>query len=262
MQIDDFNQAENYAADYLRTYYSGDVTPDDRALLAFLVRELPRLAAIGRPEMLEVGCGPVVHHMLPAVPYVSAIDMCDFREDNIREVDRWRDNEPAAHDWRRWTRLVLELEQHGIGEEASVHREAALRSLIRSTTLCDLRRDYPLAPPRRYYPAVACFYTTEQASSNREQWRDVFRNLCGLVAPGGHLFACSVADTDHYIVYDHQHRSVCYSIPRLFPDDYRQALLDNDFLAGESVVEYQPLAGQEAEGVFGVILVAARKAQG
>src|SRR5689334_6614439 len=109
-QIDDFALAKNYATDYAyvlrRRSHTGrpSTSPFSRA----------RVAAIrshGRPELLEVGCGSVVHHVLPAVPYVSAIDMCDFRDDNLEEIHKWRDDDEAAHDWRRATKFVLQQEQ-------------------------------------------------------------------------------------------------------------------------------------------------------
>ena len=260
IHVDDFAKAKNYAADYLRTYYSGEPTPDDQALLRFLVREFPRIKAHGQPPLLEVGCGPVVNHLLPAVPYVSTIQMCDFRDDNLEEVRKWRDNQPGAHDWRRFTRFVLELEQTDASTTAIENREQGLRGLIGTIASCDLRRELPLGTSEQH-PVVACFYTTEQASSSRDEWLSVFRNLCGLVALGGFLLTCSVADTDHYIVYDREGQPVRYSTPRLFPEDFQQALIDNGFVANESVVEYQPLVGQENEGLFGVILAAAKKSE-
>ena len=251
--IESFDAAPDYAANYLRTFFRGDPPPDERAVMRFLAREYAQLRG---EALLEVGCGPVVTHVLSAAPHVSRIDLADLREDNLEEIRKWRDRAPGAHSWSRFTRFALQAE----GQEASPAgieaREEELRAKLRDVRTCDLRREHPLGERRRH-AAVACFYTTEQASRTRAEWTGVFANLAGLVAPGGRLFCCAIGHTDHYVLYDAAGRSQRYPVPRLTPEDFTAALAENGFDRNQSGVTYEPLSGQESEGVVGVILVSA-----
>jgi hypothetical protein len=87
---------------------------------------------------------------------------------------------------------------------------------------------------------------------------------CSPISPawspeGGRLFCCAIGYTDHYILYDATGRAHRYPVPRLEPEDFTRALECNGFDLDRSCVTYQPLEGQESEGVYGVILVSAVK---
>lgn len=256
LQIDSFEKAPDYAANYLRTFFLGEPTSDEQFLMRFLAHEYARLE--GKPLLLEIGCGPVVNHVLSATPHVSRIDMADYREDNLGEIRKWISRDPTAHSWHRFTRFALQAEGKDASESQIDAREEETRAKIHEIRTCDLRRPDPLGAPIQY-PAVSCFYTTEQASRTREEWASVFSNLAGLVAGGGRLFCCAIGYTDHYVLYDATGRAHRYPVPRLEPDDFTQALERNGFDRAASVVKYQPLTGQESEGVYGVILVSAVK---
>jgi len=251
-----FEDAPDYAANYLRTYFGGDPDPDEQVVMRFLAHEFTALR--DTPALLEVGCGPVVNHILSAAPRVSSIDLADYRADNLRELEKWRNGEPGAHDWTRFTRFALTAEGLAGTEAEVLERERETRRRIRSVRTCDLRLEEPLGIPARY-DVVCCFYTTEQAATSREDWPTVFTNLARLVAPGGRLLACAVGYTEHYVVYDSDGEPHRYSVPRLTPEDFESALERNGFDRANSVVRYEHLTGQESEGVYGVILVSATK---
>lgn len=258
--INDFDSAEDYAVDYLRTYFMGEPTPDDQALISFLTERYSLLK--GKPVLLEIGCGPVVNHILSAAPYVSEIHMADYRSDSLQQIQKWLDEAPDAHDWHRFTRYVLKLEGViDISNEDVRKRELLLRASITKLLRCDIRQAKPLGYAKRY-AAVACFYTTEQASSTIEEWHSVMRNLASLVEPGGDLFTCAMGNCEYYILYDGKGNPKKYPVPRLAEDDFRKALSDSGFDPENMLIRYQKLEGQESEGVFGVILVHARKKSG
>ena len=254
--ISDFETAPNYAANYLRTFFLGEPVPDDQALMKFLATEYAKLEHA--PVLLEVGCGPVINHILSAAPHVSAIDMADYRADNLEEISKWRARTHGAHDWSKFIRFALASEGKKSDQIDVLAREDLTRGKIRNLRRCDLRQPTPLGSPVSY-AAVSCFYTTEQASSNLEEWQRVFANLANLVEAGGTLLCCAVGFTDHYILYDATGTSHRYPVPYLTPDNFAAALIQNGFDMSRSTVHYTPLSGQETEGVYGVILVSARK---
>ncbi len=256
IQITSFDSAPDYASNYLRTFFMGDPVPDVQALMGFLAGEYKKIEGV--PTILEIGCGPIINQIVSAVPFVSSIHMADYRQDNLDQIRKWMDKDPQAHSWGRYTRYALMCEGIIPTERSIRDREEETRRKIQQLSLCDLRKEYPFGIPLQYQ-AVSCFYTTEQASTNLEEWRSVYRNLAALVAPGGRLFNCAVGHTDHYVLYDSSGATHYYPVPRLSEKDFEQALRENDFDMSKSVVRYQSLSGQESEGVYGVILVSAVK---
>ncbi len=241
-EIKNFDSAEDYAADYLRTYFMQEPTPDEEVVMAFIAERYKLLK--GRPTLLEIGCGPIITHILPAVPYVSKVHLADYRPDNLIEIQKWIDRGEGAHNWNIFTRYVLNLE--GIlspSQEQIDERENCLKSCIEKLTICDVRNKQPLNMPITF-PAVACFYTTEQASSTMTEWQEVMKNITSLVSPGGDLFMCAMGECDHYILYDKDNKPKKYSVPKLTVKDFEEAFLAAGFPADSMVVKYQKHRGQ------------------
>lgn len=90
--------------DYLWDYYRS-VQSDEAATLRFLVESARLIGPV--PTLLEVGCGPTVHHALPFAGGVGEIHVADFLDRNLSEVRLWTDGAPGAWDWSPFTREVL-----------------------------------------------------------------------------------------------------------------------------------------------------------
>src|SRR5262245_2485025 len=94
-------------AAYLADYYTA-VQPDEQATMRFLVEAA---ALVGDcAGLLEFGCGPTVHHLLPFVPRAQEIHVVDFLDRNLDAVRAWIDGDDGAWDWTPFTALTLELE--------------------------------------------------------------------------------------------------------------------------------------------------------
>jgi hypothetical protein len=250
----DFNVVTNFARDYLATYYCQEPTEDERAVLAFLARHCPDIES--QPCALEIGCGPTVHHVLALAPYVSGIDMADYLPENLEQVRLWKDAEPAAHDWREYTHLILRLEGRTPTASVMAAREAETRGKIRRLLPIDLKTDTPLGTPSRY-PVVGCFYCAENIGITKEEWARVMRRVAGLTAPGGRLLLCALDRTHFYVVRtaDGQRRRLPSAY--LTEADFRELLPTLGFDRQQTVVESTTVMGQEGEGLKGVILVSA-----
>ncbi len=255
----------NFAADYLQTYYCGDVTPDEKIVLSFLVEVWREVGAVD--VFIDVGCGPTVHHLFPAAPYASRLRAFDFVPECVSEVSRWRERTPPVHNWGPWVAATLESEGGQVTASAIAKREDQVRAKLEMIDRCDLRSESPLPAPGRF-PVVGCFYTTEQAamvqaswsSEQRLQaWRGVFQNLVTLVAPKGWLLMASVGYTDHYVTYEvGSGTPLAHPLPFLTERSYEDALRGFGFDMRTAKILRVPVAGQESEGVTDVLLVAAR----
>jgi hypothetical protein len=61
-------------------------------------------------QMLEVGCGPTLHNVIPLIRFVDEIHMADYLPDNLEQIQLWLDNHPDAHNWDVHIKTALELE--------------------------------------------------------------------------------------------------------------------------------------------------------
>jgi hypothetical protein len=252
----------DFSRDYLFTFYSQGPTPDELAVFDFLIRHYPKIES--QPCMIEIGCGPAIHHALPAVPFVSEIHMADYLNQNLEHVRAWKAGRPDAHNWHRFTALTLRLEGRKFGKREVLLRERELRRKITSVFLCDLRRDPPLGYAMQY-PVVGSFYCTEVVGCTRvtaptkDEWQTVMRRLAGLVAPGGHLFLSAIRGSRRYALYSPDGKTRHLPATFLTEQDFYDALPVLGFDMRATVIEGRDLTGQEKEGLHGVILVAGKK---
>ena len=193
----EFRSGRSFARGYLQTYYEQEPTNDERVVLSFLVRHLPRIQ--GAASFLEVGCGPTLHHVLPVAPYVGELVLSDYLDENLEEVEAWRQNLPSAHSWSLFTKHILELEGKGVDIRDIAERESETRRKITGLVHCDLRRR-PVIAGARQFPVVGAFYCTEEVGVTLSSWEEVMTNLADLVAPDGWLFLACLRGTESYLV--------------------------------------------------------------
>lgn len=247
----DFRHAHGFTTQYVETFYAGQPpTDDEQAVLGFLHRQVHRLQ--GRPRLLEVGCGPTVHHVFPFLGAVSAIDMADYLPENLEEVRRWRDHPADAYGWRPYAALQANL--HGDASDAAIDAvETGARASIDRLLHCDLKRR-PILTDGARYDAVSAFYCTEEVGITIHSWEEVMANLCEAVQPGGHLFLACLRETDFYLVGDTR-----YPCATITEHDVERVLPALGFDPAASIVEAVTIDSQEDSGVLGVVLAAARK---
>jgi len=95
--FDDFDPRQ-----YLSTYFS-TVMEDERELVRWLVEHgRQHVAGIDggqRVSMLDLGCGPTVHHILPLWDLLVAVTVMDLLPGNLDEISRWLHAPDNGHDW-------------------------------------------------------------------------------------------------------------------------------------------------------------------
>src|SRR4029453_14670249 len=155
--------------------------------------------------------------------YVSAIHMADYLPENLDEIDRWRTRAPAAMDWSRYSRLVLELEGRTAAPEDTARREAEARARITRLLPCDLQQALIFGTPITY-PIVGAFYCTEEVGISTSAWERVMANLARVVPPGGRLYLACLRDTDQYLVGD-----AMYPCARISEQDVSRVLAALEF---------------------------------
>lgn len=228
-------------AEYLADYYR-EVEPDERETIAFFVQAM-RGAPRGEP-VLFFGVGPTLHHVFLAAPTASEIHLADYLPENLREIERWLERDPAAHDWRPFVRYTLQCE--GIAEPAAeqiTEREELTRSRITRLLQADARHPAPV--PDRYATVVSA-YCADSATGDRETWETFMRHIAGRVRPGGVLVTSALRRCRYYLVGGKP-------FPGANVDEHDLRAL----LGPDAVVETRDLAEHAAQGYRGIVLATA-----
>ncbi len=181
--------------DYLTDYYS-EVEPDEVETIAFFVDAM-READPHEPA-LYFGVGPTLHHVFLAADRASEIHLADYLPANLREIERWLNREPDAHDWSAFVRYTLKREGTATPSDADVAaREQRTRDKITRLLTADARDPEPL--PQRYATVVSA-YCADSATADRATWETYMRHITGLVRPGGLFVTAALRRSTGYVV--------------------------------------------------------------
>ncbi|HEY6644664.1 guanitoxin biosynthesis pre-guanitoxin forming N-methyltransferase GntF [Povalibacter sp.] len=186
------------ADDYLHDYYSRVETEEEHTL-EFLVKQCARIPVDA--TILEFGCGPTLHHVLPFSHRAAEIHLADLLPANLEAIRRWQSRDPGAHDWREFTRRVLRFEglQHPTRHDIQC-REEVTRAVISRRIVADAQQPRrPGALTRRYDCVVSC-YCADSATADKREWRRFMHNIAGLVSPGGLLLVAALRRCKYYSV--------------------------------------------------------------
>ena len=237
---------------YLADYYTV-VQPDEVVTMSFLVEAAAVVGDV--PELLEVGCGPTVHHLLPFAARAAEIDVVDFLDRNLDAVRRWVDGADGAWDWTPFTTFTLcaELGREPTRSEVR-EREATTRERIRSLGLADVRRPQPLASGSRRYPAVLCCFCPDSITADIEDWRRCTEHVASLVAPGGWFVLTALGGADSYRVGARRFPS-----PGVSADDVADVLASAGFCRLGTTIMSAAATDDDDHGFDHVVLAVSRK---
>ena len=254
LKICNYSLIDSFSRRYLQTYYT-KIDQDEFEIAKFLVKEYKKVK--GHPRMLEIGCGPTVHHLFPAVPYVSAIDIADYLKENLEQVRLWKDKQENAHEWNSFTRNVLEFE----GKKPSIKdiesREDKLRKLISNFHFCNVLRDNPL-PCRKKYSMIGFYYCAEEVAIDIGEWGKIMKRASNILLPKGQMFLVALWATDHYVI---NHANGCEKLPTAYitKNLMQSTLFKLGFNMKKTTVKVVRTPTQVHQGIKGVILVSAKK---
>jgi SAM-dependent methyltransferase len=251
----DYKTIDSFAHRYLKTYYN-NIDPDEVEIARFLVQEYKKIET--PCKMLDIGCGPTVHHLLPAVPYVLNIDVADYLDENLAQIKLWIDKHQHAHRWDHFTKKILAFEGIHTSAKNIQMRESELIQKIHTLRHCDVLQTEPVIENEKY-PVVGFFYCAEEIATNKDVWRKVMKNVCNLVTPSGRLYLSALRATNFYTIIrkdgTHEKLPTAY----ILENDMFQILSELDFDMKNTIIKTIQTPSQEHQGINGVILVSAKK---
>ncbi len=236
-------------ADYLTQYYATTgVAEDERGILAFVLEFLLD-KKYGFSSMLEVGCGPTIHHAIPFMPYVDKLFMADYVEGNLQAIQQWVYGK--GHDWSPYLSGMLAIEGNN-SEAAITERIWALKSRIAGLLPCDVLKNNPIGLSR-IFPLVTSFYCLECLGQDKDQWRRAMRNVASLVAPKGWFLMSSLHKADKYKVCGKE-----FPTTNISQQDLRNSLSQSGFKPETISIRVCPCEWAD-EGFSSILVARAQK---
>jgi hypothetical protein len=236
--------------EYLAQYYStAAIAEDEQGIIGFIIRFFKE-KRLHFTEMLEIGCGPTIHHAIPFVPHVGSLYLADYLEGNLREIGKVIYNSPDAHNWRTYLSGTLELE--GFSSAAAIEQRLQdFKKKVSGLHHCDVLNAFPVGEPGRVFPLVTSFYTLECVSTEKKVWRKAMSNVASLVASEGWIILSAICNANGYQVGNDT-----FPVTSVNEHDMRKSLLESGFT--EASIEVCPCEWG-AEGFDSIMVCCAKK---
>lgn len=239
---------------YLEQYYSGkNVTNDEIGILKF-IENFFKDKKSNFTNMIEVGCGPTIHHLTPFISHVDSIYIADYVESNLEEIRRWVNNSQDAHDWTAYLSGALRYKMGRLPSKAKIENTInSLKSKITSLLKCDVRSKKPLGI-KKTFNLVTSFYTLECVAHTQEEFVQFVKNLASLVKPNGWLILVDLHNANHYMVGDESFPTV-----RVTENIIRKSLTNGGFLPKTININLHPCPEYINEGFGNIVMSSAQK---
>jgi NNMT/PNMT/TEMT family len=193
--------------EYLATYYTA-VQEDEELLMGWLVDHARpflarhRAATNATTTLLDIGCGPTVHHVLPLADLIDRAVLTDLVPGNLAEVERWLRADGSAHDWTPFVRACARL-LHADRDPLDEGRldEGRLARRVRRITEVGPPLDLTGAVP---YPVTADVVTTFfcpcSATGRADRFAALLRRVTQQLRPGGAFLGSFLGGCSSYRV--------------------------------------------------------------
>jgi len=225
------------AREYLQHYF---VAPnvEDRFALPLWVEQVSQL----RPgaHVLEYGGGPALYSVLTLARRASRIHFCDFVPAALSEVQAWIARDARAHNWRPYTRYILELEGGPHHDAAANQRESTLRRAMQRISECDARTTDMLPDPQPPYDAITAHHCLDVAARDAHDFKRMVRHLAGWLAPGGLFLLSTTTGTTRYTV-----DGTVFACLDLSREEVSRSLIEADMDPARLTHASMPVAGEE-----------------
>lgn len=238
-------------AEYLAEYYQRLESDEHHAIRYFV--EATR--GITAERCLCFGCGPTLHHVFATAPHARKIFLSDYLPENLAELERFRQRDAGAHDWRPFIRYTLQCE---LGRDPSDTEVSEREELTRARLAGLLHGDASQADPlgaelRGSFDLVLSPFCADSITDDHGTWHDYCRNIASLVSPGGHFLTAALRACARYRVG-----------PRWFPSANVDELdlcaaLERDFRADSVEVRVAETPDLADSGYVSILLGRAEK---
>lgn len=228
------------------------VSSDEIAILKFLLKFIQNQEKkIDR--MIDFGAGPVIHRMLPFVPYVSKIYLAEYLDESLGELKKWVKNSKNSRNWDTYIATELKLENKRVTKFSISNRRSMLREKIKKILKGDIFKPFPLNVNTKF-PLVTSFYCLDAVTSSKKIWEKLMSNLSTLVKPGGWLIISASRNTSYSLLGDTKMPNV-----NLNENDIHDTLIQLGYIENSIDIKIIPAKLWESVGISSVLIAKAQK---
>ena len=64
-------------------------------------------------RIIDIGCGPTIHSVIPATKWFDEIYLADFAQSNIDAIQKWLRKDSGAFNWNTFFKFFAEKDGKG-----------------------------------------------------------------------------------------------------------------------------------------------------
>jgi hypothetical protein len=254
-----FQNIKDFAKNYLSTFYNGEITDDEVIIANFLIDTVRTIGA--QNKMIDVGCGPTIHHIVPFSSYIDEIYLADYLNQNLDSIRAWKDKLDVAHDWSTFISSILKIEfnSKSVTSDEITKKTNEIRAKLRTPLKCDLSLSNPLGTTKLKFNIVLSCYVLSQVGYPKEKWIRTLNNLTSLVErEDGNLIICDFVNTDFYnIKSENGLRTI--KTTNLKYEDYYDGLIEVGFSSSKIKIIQHNINDLNHFGLNGLVTILARR---
>lgn len=179
--------------EYLKDYYSSLYWMEKR-ILKFLhefYRTLPNYQSY---QLLELGGGPTISHLLSSSGKMETIVFAEFLRVNRAEIKKFLANDVTSFNWQKYLFYAAKLEK--IKPRQIAER---IRAKVTKVIPCDLNKPRPIALKQKF-DVVSVNFCPESITDSQVKFAGYFKKIASYVKPAGWLVMCLLRKSNYYPV--------------------------------------------------------------
>ena len=67
-------------------------------------------------RIIDIGCGPTIHSLIPAAKWFDELYLADFSPRNLQAVQQWLQRDPESFDWQTHFKLFADKDGNRYGK--------------------------------------------------------------------------------------------------------------------------------------------------
>ena len=202
-KIEEMAKDNDYVANfdpkvYLETYYC---KIEGHMFVPTTLKSQHKIYSTGTVKgkrLLDMGCGPTIHNVMPAAKWFDEIILSDYTPANLEAQKKWLNKDKDAADWTQFFKYFSKLDGN---EDDWLKLETELRNKIKQVVPCDVHLANPLHPLKiDMVDAICTSLCLVPACPDVPSYAKALKNVVSLLKPGGMLVLLEIFDSPIYTV--------------------------------------------------------------
>ncbi|XP_063813270.1 nicotinamide N-methyltransferase-like [Pseudophryne corroboree] len=239
-----YNQSDDFDAKLmLQTYFSAtldkNILQDAVILPMKLLHKVFSTENISGDILIDLTVGPSIYQLFPACASFKEIIILDCNDPCIKELKKWVNKDPDAHDWTFAAKIAVE-EADASGSYQDI--EAMVRRKVKRIEKCDLAKENPTSP--RELPKADCILSVRMldvVSEDNNAYRRDLRHMSSLLKDRGHLILIADIHSSFFTIGKDKYQALDYD------ENFLHETLNDE---GYLVKSFKPIESEGSSDVY------------